>query len=1346
MWYGRGAQELLNESVMFDHLAGKAAEGFHPPTTLHDYAAIDESREEDVGAVVVRTNCFGIRIEVPRGALPPSEGLRISLRTISESSVRYLAEGGSDIEGDSDTEEPQGSYSLPFSPIIRVDFPAFVDGEPPELGAPSAVDFAKPLTLIIPHCFDPRDGEEAIAMVAGAPHGATCWQTVAHDGDEDDEAIEFRGQEMRIPVPYAGIFGAFAKTSAQAVVFAARFHVFTMDELPSTKPSTLRVHLCPELPNQIEEMQIAESSNWGLSTCVGASKVVYLTKGVRFCLSYLENEEEMTWVGLRGQVSFVLPASGAGGRAASPEDTDRRRVLDGSISIEMLEGIGPIASRVRLCARRAGIPAGSMQMHFSTRIRSQGAPQAPVLRLRERTPHDFTVTWRKPLGVDEYGREADVDITHYQLEIATTSPSGTYYPWQALWCGPGVESPDPRLLVAQKLEDAAKVEKLTRVLEEERLEAREAIKASGSLAARITTKTEKRSGKPACSGMSLTAKMNSKLDKRPSSAKAPSATSEPVFSYSLPVEPSLFGKLRIRCWAKDDECPSRSTQVILPRWNGSPGVDNKLQMEINARAAHFAQLTQHVSSGFSAVGHRVGNPVGPNIWGGDRPPPPPPPTPKEIAMGNVMAPVPYDVPRLATDLDGIEAAGGALACFYRECGVIGGGGGELFGLRIDHVLHAIAGTPTLNGGSSPSRTLAGLREPLIALCEVAYADVLLELFNESSVLKPQWQFVDEKVYGVVARVAYHRTHYASIENEVKAILHALVEIWETARQCQAEEALPFHLQHEQYARAVKRKLAAELTSKLKQLSWRLSTRLLELQLAVRKASQADLVRLVPRKVSNGAGSGDPVEPREVSDGAGSGTADEGPQLPLPQKALLGGKKKGLFRSLKRAVTIQRALSSVYRRVQAKSLSTGIEEMSRAADERAAAESETQLREERAAEERATVRLQAEERGRRARARAEAMREEYLAAKQAAFLQRLAAEEATIQKRLAAEEAALQHAVRTEAHRARVAAMRKERADAEEAARNEAKATPGPGLFRKRFNLDGEQASSQADNEEPSVVGSSASREPISCNDAGDLDAVALRTQAAQPQATSSPTKLERLNTLRECNAPTIPSKTSPVTHNESNENEPRLARPVTAPRSRSAPGNGYLGRPASANALSMVEGRGQYSSQVEPATPASSPVHYSTCSDSSGSPTRRRRSSPSTEWTASNLGMHAAAWAFEALVLEAPAPSSSTTTISKVSLGSTASLRGNPMGERSRSAGPHPRRHRARAAAGHTPFSMPLIRPGTAGDKGLSRVSLHNTPHWRTAPRARDQDALFAPFELRGSGIGMRWSVLKFDP
>ena len=138
--------------------------------------------------------------------------------------------------------------------------------------------------------------------------------------------------------------------------------------------------------------------------------------------------------------------------------------------------------------------------------------------------------------------------------------------------------------------------------------------------------------------------------------------------------------------------------------------------------------------GSQTVHYRIGNQASKNVWGGDSMPPPPPPTKQEINRGQLMAPVPYDVPRLPKSIPDLEQAGATLASYYQEMGVHGGGGGMLFGLRIDHVLHAIVGTPTIDGNSSPSRTAATLQQPLLALIEVVYADVLLALFGASPTL------------------------------------------------------------------------------------------------------------------------------------------------------------------------------------------------------------------------------------------------------------------------------------------------------------------------------------------------------------------------------------------------------------------------------------------------------------------------------------------------------------------------------------------------------------------------------------------------------------------------------------
>ena len=51
-----------------------------------------------------------------------------------------------------------------------------------------------------------------------------------------------------------------------------------------------------------------------------------------------------------------------------------------------------------------------------------------------------------------------------------------------------------------------------------------------------------------------------------------------------------------------------------------------------------------------------------------------------------------------------------------------------------------------------------------------------------------------------------------------------------------EECLTFHCTHEQYSKPLKRKLAKELTTR-SSVCWRLSTELLQLQLAVREATK-----------------------------------------------------------------------------------------------------------------------------------------------------------------------------------------------------------------------------------------------------------------------------------------------------------------------------------------------------------------------------------------------------------------------------------------------------------------------------------------------------------------------------
>lgn len=151
-------------------------------------------------------------------------------------------------------------------------------------------------------------------------------------------------------------------------------------------------------------------------------------------------------------------------------------------------------------------------------------------------------------------------------------------------------------------------------------------------------------------------------------------------------------------------------------------------------------------------------------------------------------------------------------------GVVGGGGGVLCDLRIDHVVHAILGTPTLNGKSSPSRTRASVRQPLIAFCEVRernidtmltlrplctrglhaqcalshqelhacaqvlHADVLLPLLDTVAILKSHWEAMVAKVGGIVFQIAKLRKNYHVCAAHLDNLLTTLHEVFELLRQ------------------------------------------------------------------------------------------------------------------------------------------------------------------------------------------------------------------------------------------------------------------------------------------------------------------------------------------------------------------------------------------------------------------------------------------------------------------------------------------------------------------------------------------------------------------------------------
>lgn len=138
------------------------------------------------------------------------------------------------------------------------------------------------------------------------------------------------------------------------------------------------------------------------------------------------------------------------GEIPDANDMDDREILRGEILITVVEGIGKRAQRTKAVAKRAGIPEAGLPVTFHTRLKKEVRPNAPVLRFRERTQYAFSVTWRKPQTIDGDGDGSAADITHYAIELATTAPSGTYYPWAELWCGAGHAAPDFQAVIAMR--------------------------------------------------------------------------------------------------------------------------------------------------------------------------------------------------------------------------------------------------------------------------------------------------------------------------------------------------------------------------------------------------------------------------------------------------------------------------------------------------------------------------------------------------------------------------------------------------------------------------------------------------------------------------------------------------------------------------------------------------------------------------------------------------------------------------------------------------------------------------------------------------------------------------------
>ena len=734
MWMREELMASASRKNVFATLASRAIEIRGTPMHLPADGVVDAGR-------------FGLSLSVPHGVL--AEGIpaasQVCLRTLAPMRVGSLSEA-----------EARKRGEFCFSLVVQVDYPAAGDRNTP----PAGPKFASAPTLTMPHCFS-HNVEEASesCMLLGAPHGATSWQVIdALSTENMSNPITWREDGsglMDVKLPFAGVFCAFSNPNVEDVS-RVKFHVFAAPQCARDAPSTIRIHLCPELPDQLEEMVISEDSVWGLSTRVGGfTEAISAFQGTYFHLKFQGQTRLLKWHGSRVSTEFTyVPPTGIG------PSVDENIYVDLG---ECPENEGKRAHKVANVVKQTGMSQIDHPVPFTLKMSSSRRPGPPAqLELMERTQWDFTCTWFEPAPAK--GEDKPPPITHYAIELATPGVSGTYGAFREIWTGVGAIPPD---FTTEAQGPAA------------------ADNAADGAAEGVEDGEE------------------AEMEKKP-------------FSYTLVVEPGLFGRLRMRCWAEGELRPScYSAEAKLPRYQGKVETKNTERKALEKARAEYDSMTGRpkpssndwASSAVAAA-----------------------PKPKTKAASKLPA-VPYDVPE-PPQTPGLQECGTRLAEFFEGVGVIDRGSGLHLGVTIDHVLAAVA----------QGRTKAGMAQPLMALLEVVYADVLLPMLDTVVVLEREIDFVLEKVGGIIAQCGKHAaTSYGACEVHIEMLLSVVQEVYETVRQCEFEMLLANHLNDVEYPKALRRTLKGELSDRIVDTLWRLSTELLKLQLTVLDADEGNAV-------------------------------------------------------------------------------------------------------------------------------------------------------------------------------------------------------------------------------------------------------------------------------------------------------------------------------------------------------------------------------------------------------------------------------------------------------------------------------------------------------------------------
>lgn len=148
----------------------------------------------------------------------------------------------------------------------------------------------------------------------------------------------------------------------------------------------------------------------------------------------------------------------------------------------------------------------------------------------------------------------------------------------------------------------------------------------------------------------------------------------------------------------------------------------------------------------------------------------------------------------------------------------------------------------MDGKSTPRRTAATLNEPLVLLCEVAYNDKLLPGCDTVVVMKDAWNWVDEKVAGIIRQIvdtAVPNYELCKKHSHLTELLYVLTQIYEMMQQCEKDKTIACHLTDSEYSPALKKKLEHEMAEQMADILWKLSNELIEMVIDVEDGDADD---------------------------------------------------------------------------------------------------------------------------------------------------------------------------------------------------------------------------------------------------------------------------------------------------------------------------------------------------------------------------------------------------------------------------------------------------------------------------------------------------------------------------